>query len=448
MNRARIAVLGGGLAGITAALECADAGAEVTLYEARPRLGGATFSIRRGGHWLDNGQHVALRCCTAYRRLLVTLGTDRYLELQPRLSILVLDGAGNRATFGRTALPAPLHLAKALLSYRHLTLRERAAAARAVTALRRLDPADPRLDETTFGAWLRAHGQSREAIDRLWDLIALPTLNLHADDASLALAAFVFRTGVLDESDACDIGVPTVPLQRLHGEAAAAALRARGVRIRLRTKVERVHSAGEGFELQLRDGPERVDRVVSAVPPQVAAELLPPGIVSAEEAERLGTSPIVNVHLHYDRRVLDVPFAAAVGSPVQWLFDRTASSEVEHGQFLSLSLSGADEELTLTRARLVERSAKAIARMLPAAREAQLLDSAVTREPAATFRGSPGSARLRPPARTDLPGLALAGAWTDTGWPATMEGAVRSGSAAAAQVLSQPLFRRRLEEVA
>jgi squalene-associated FAD-dependent desaturase len=448
VTQARIAVLGGGLAGITAALECADAGADVTLYESRPRLGGATFSIRRGGHWLDNGQHVALRCCTAYRRLLVTLGTERFLELQPRLSILVLDGAGNRAVFARSALPAPLHLTRALLSYRHLSVRDRAAAARAVTALRRLDPADPRLDETTFGAWLRAHGQSREAIDRLWDLIALPTLNLHADEASLALAAFVFRTGVLDESDACDIGVPTVPLQRLHGEAAARALRARGVRIRLRTKVERVRIAGDGFDLHLREGTERVDRVVSAVPHHVAAELLPPGIVSADEAERLGTSPIVNVHLHYDRRVLDVPFAAAVGSPVQWLFDRTASSEVEHGQLVSLSLSGADEELGLTRARLVARSAKAIARMLPAARDAQLLDSAVTREPAATFRGAPGSARLRPPARTDLPGLALAGAWTDTGWPATMEGAVRSGTAAAAQVLAQPVFRRRLEVVA
>ncbi|HET7648891.1 MAG TPA: hydroxysqualene dehydroxylase HpnE [Gaiellaceae bacterium] len=441
-------MLGGGLAGITAALECADAGAEVTLYEARPRLGGATFSIRRGGHWLDNGQHVALRCCTAYRRLLVTLGTDRFLELQPRLSILVLDGAGNRATFGRTGLPAPFHLTKALLGYSHLSLRDRAAAVRAVTALRRLDPADPRLDETTFGAWLREHGQSPEAIDRLWDLIALPTLNLHSDDASLALAAFVFRTGVLDESDACDIGVPTVPLQRLHGEAAATALRAREVTIRMRTKVERVRPVDDRFELDLRDGPEQYDRVVSAVPHHVAAELLPSGIVSAEEAERLGTSPIVNVHLHYDRRVLDAPFAAAVGSPVQWLFDRTRSAEIEHGQLLSLSLSGADEELGLTRARLVERSAKAVARMLPEARTAQLLDSAVTREPAATFRGAPGSARLRPPARTDLPGLALAGAWTDTGWPATMEGAVRSGSAAAAQVLAQPVFRRNLEVVA
>jgi squalene-associated FAD-dependent desaturase len=442
MTRAKVAVVGGGLAGIAAAVACAEAGAEVELFEARPRLGGATFSIRRNGHWLDNGQHVALRCCTAYRRLLVTLGTERHLELQPRLSIPVLDGTGARATFGRTALPAPLHLAGALLGYRHLSVRERLAAARAVTALRRLDPGDPRLDDTTFGAWLRAHGQSEAAIDRLWNLIALPTLNLHADDASLALAAFVFRTGVLDESDACDIGVPTVPLQRLHGDAAAQALRERGVQIRLRTKVERVRPTDDGFELTLKDGPLRADRVVSAVPHQAAPELLPEGAVDAAEVERLGTSPIVNVHLHYDRRVLDLPLAAAVGSPVQWLFDRTGSSGVEQGQLVSLSLSGADRDLALTRARLVDRYAKAVARILPAAREARLLDAAVTREPAATFRGAPGSARLRPPARTDVRGLALAGAWTDTGWPATMEGAVRSGVAAAEVVLAQPVARR------
>jgi squalene-associated FAD-dependent desaturase len=442
VTAARIAVLGGGLAGITAALACADAGAAVTVYEARPRLGGATFSIRRNGHWLDNGQHVALRCCTAYRGLLSTLGTAHHLTLQPRLSIAVFDGAGARATFARTGLPAPLHLGRALLSYRHLSVRDRLAAAGAVTALRRLDPADPRHDETTFGDWLRAHGQSEQAIDRLWDLITLPTLNLRANDASLAVAAFVFRTGVLDESDACDLLIPSVPLQRLHGDAAATALRARGAEIRLRTKVEIVRRAGDGFELQLRDGPVRADRVISAVPHTVAAELLPPGIIDAADAERLGTSPIVNVHLHYDRRVLDEPFAAVVGSPLQWLFDRTASSGLEHGQLVSLSLSAAEQELDLTRARLVERAAKAIARMLAEARTAQLLDATVTREPAATFRAAPGSARLRPPARTDLPGLALAGAWTDTGWPATMEGAVRSGTAAAEQVLAQPVFRR------
>jgi uncharacterized protein with NAD-binding domain and iron-sulfur cluster len=153
----------------------------------------------------------------------------------------------------------------------------------------------------------------------------------------------------------------------------------------------------------------------------------------------------VNVHLHYDRRVLDAPLAAAVGSDVQWVFDRTRSAGVADGQLLSISLSAADAELRLTLAQLVDRSRTALAGMLPRARGANLLHSAVTREPAATFRAEPGTAALRPPARTAVPGLALAGAWTDTGWPATMEGAVRSGLAAAAEVLAKPRVRRPLE---
>src|SRR5581483_9570090 len=354
MTALRVAVVGGGLAGITAALECADAGADVTLFEARPRLGGATFSINRDGYMLDNGQHIALRCCTEYRRLLVTLGTAQHLELQPRPRILVLDGSGRRVTFARTALPAPLHLAGALLRYGHISPRERMLAVRAVAALRTLDPADPRLDTTTFGEWLRARGQSERAIERLWNLIALPTLNLDADDASLALATFVFRTGLIDESDACDLAVPAVPLSQLHGSPAADALRARGVHVRLRTRVERIRPGADGLELDLRDETVHADRVVAAVPHQAAPELLPQGLVAPETAAALGASPIVNVHLHYDRRVLDAPLAAAVGSDVQWIFDRTGSASVADGQLLSISLSAADAELRLTQAQLVE----------------------------------------------------------------------------------------------
>jgi len=447
MTALRVAVVGGGLAGITAALECADAGADVTLFEARPRLGGATFSINRDGYMLDNGQHIALRCCTEYRRLLVTLGTAQHLELQPRLRILVLDGSGRRVTFARTALPAPLHLAGALLRYGHISPRERLLAVRAVAALRALDAADPRLDTMTFGDWLRARGQSERAIERLWNLIALPTLNLDADDASLALATFVFRTGLIDESDACDLAVPAVPLSQLHGSPAADALRARGVTIRLRTRVERIRPGMDGLELDLRDETVHADRVVAAVPHQAAPELLPDGIVTPETAATLGASPIVNVHLHYDRRVLDAPLAAAVGSDVQWIFDRTGSASVADGQLLSISLSAADAELRLTQAQLVARSRAALAAMLPRARGATLLHSVVTREPTATFRATPGTAALRPPARTAVPGLALAGAWTDTGWPATMEGAVRSGLAAAAEVLAKPRARRPVDAV-
>ena len=444
MTDVRLAVIGGGLAGITAALDCADAGTAVTLFESRSQLGGATFSIERDGHRLDNGQHVALRCCTSYRALLSRLGVEHHLAMQPRLRIEVLASGGRTAVLDRTALPAPLHLGAALLRYRHLTPLDRVRAARAVMALRRLDPSDSRLDEQTFGTWLRAHGQSERAIECLWNLITLPTLNVHADDASLQLATFVFRTGLLDESDACDIGVPQVPLSQLHGEPAATALAERGVEVLLKTRVERVEQvAGGGFAVATGDGSPAFDRVVVAVPHHVAPALLPDGIVDAEALAKLGQSPIVNVHLHYDRRVLDLPFAAAVDSPVQWIFDRTASAGVEQGQLISISISGATREQELARDELVAESTRALATLLPRARGAQLLDATVTREPRATFRGAPGTARLRPPAATSMSGLALAGSWTDTGWPAPMEGAVRSGLAAASTVLATPDAARR-----
>jgi hydroxysqualene dehydroxylase len=439
----RVGVVGGGLAGITAALTCADEGASVVLLEALPRLGGATFSIERNGLTLDNGQHVALRCCSEYRRLLRRLGTDRFLELQPRLSIDVLDADGRAATFARSELPAPFHLLRALAAFGHLAPRERLSAARAVHALRSVDPADPAAETTTFGRWLRAHGQSTRAIDRLWDLIVLPTLNLHADDASLAAAAFVFRTGFLEASDACDLGVPTVPLGRLHGDAAAAALAASRVEVRLRTKVERIVPLEEGFELDVRGGSVTVDRVICAVPHDAAPGLVPDGVYTADAAALLGASPIVNLHLHYDRRVLRTPVAAAVGSPVQWIFDRTAAAGASDGQLLTLSLSAAEAEIGRPKEQIVAAAAAALERMLPRARRAVLLDAAVTRSPRATFRAAPGAGRLRPPARTSVPGLALAGAWTDTGWPATMEGAVRSGRAAARDVLTGPVRARR-----
>ena len=438
MRDLRVAVVGGGLAGLAAALECADAGATVTLFEARRRLGGATFSVRRNGYWLDNGQHVALRCCTSYRAFLRRLGVERHLEIQPRLKIPVLDRDGRLAVLARDALPAPLHLGRTLLRYRHLSFGERLAAVRAARALQALDPDDVRLDGRTFASWLRAHGQSERTITALWNLIALPTLNLDAQEASLLPAVKVFRTGLLDESDACDVGVPRIPLQHLHGDAAAAALHARRARIELGAEVKRVEPDGDGLRLDVGGAQETADAVVLAVPHFALPPLLPEGVVDPAAMAGLGTSPIVNVHLHFDRRVLFEPFAAALDSPVQWLFDRTSPSEVETGQLVSVSLSGAEQELAETQERIVERVRPALERLLPGARSATVLDASVTKEPRATFRASPGTAALRPGTRTGIAGLFLAGAWTDTGWPATMEGAVRSGVAAAQAALVQP----------
>jgi squalene-associated FAD-dependent desaturase len=430
----RIAVVGGGLAGLAAALESADAGAEVTLYEARRRLGGATFSVDRKGYWTDNGQHVALRCCVFYLGFLRRLGVENLLAMQPRLRIPVLREGTRVAWITRSSLPAPLHLVSSLLSYDPLSRRERLAALRAAAALRRLDPNDPRLDRFTFGDWLRAHGQSQRAIDALWNLIALPTLNMHADEASLAQAVQVFRTGLLDSADACDIGVAGAPLQQLHGDAAARALDAAGARVLVGTTVRAIEREPGGVRLLLDDGPDTAHAAIVAVPHYAAGELLPPGVVDDDLAE-LGTSPIVNLHLHYDRRVLAEPIAAALDSPVQWLFDRTAASGIDRGQLVVVSLSAASDEIAEPVETLRARFLPALERLLPAAREAEVLDFTVTREPKATFRAAPGTRRLRPSQRTDVPGLYLAGAWTDTGWPATMEGAVRSGLAAARAAL-------------
>jgi squalene-associated FAD-dependent desaturase len=414
-------VVGGGLAGIAAALELSDAGAEVTLLEARSRLGGATFSVERDGIWLDNGQHVFLRCCTEYIELLRRLGVESQVVLQERLSIPVLSPDGRRGRLERTGLPAPLHLARSILSLPFLTVLERVQVAPAALALGRLDLDDPALDEETFAAWLRRHGQSENAIAALWNLITLPAVNLPADEASLALGAKVFKTGLLERADAGDLGYAAVPLQRLHGDAAERALADAGVDVRLRATASSIDALD-------------ADCVVLAVPPNSAAALLPPGAID-EDPWELGASPIVNLHVVFDRHVTDLPFAAGFRTPVQFVFDRTGSSGLEHGQYLAVSISGAAGYESRSVGQLRDEFEPAIRALFPEAQVARVERFFVTREPEATFRGSPGSQRLRPGPRTRVPGLFLAGAWTDTGWPATMEGAVRSGRAAAQEAL-------------
>jgi squalene-associated FAD-dependent desaturase len=432
----RIAVVGGGLAGLAAAIECADGGADVTLYEARQRLGGATFSVDRKGHSIDNGQHILLRCCVSYGSFLRRLGVERLVAMQPRLHLPVLREGKKPALLSRAHLPAPFHLGPALFGYSPLRLRERVAAARAATALQRLDPEDPELDLVTFGDWLRAHKQSPRAIASLWNLIALPTMNVSADEASLAQAVQVFRTGLLDSAGACDIGVSTVPLQQLHGDAAAAVLEEAGARIVLGAPVRSIERELGGLRVVLDDGPDVAHAVIAAVPHHAAGDLLPPGAVDPDALAALGNGPIVNLHIHYDRRVLGELIAAALDSPVQWLFDRTQASGLERGQLVVVSLSDARTEIGEPVGALRERYLPALARLLPAAGAAEVLDFTVTREPRATFRPVPGTRRLRPGERTGVPGVYLAGAWTSTGWPATMEGAVRSGVVAARAALS------------
>jgi squalene-associated FAD-dependent desaturase len=387
----RVAVVGGGLAGLSAALDLVDAGHEVTVYEARPTLGGAVQTLpRREGDPEpppDNGQHIALGCFREYLRFLDRIGQSGSVRRLP-LELPVIDERGRAATIR----PSP----SALLRYRHISLGER------LRLLKALARWDDRPRGETFGDELRARGQSSRAVDRFWDVFIRPALNLRADDAAAEGGIFTVRTALLGERRDSDLILPTRPLGEMHGEAAGRALEAAGVSIET------------GVRIEDPDGLD-ADAVVLAIPPANS---------------ELRYSPIVSVHLWFGRRLLATPLAALLGSDAHWLFDRgrLTGHEPERGQYLTVVSSGAPELMELRGKELVDHIASELTGRLG---EAELLWSRVSREPNATIAVRPGSDAHRLGPETERPNVVRAGAWTATGWPPTMEGAIRSGRAAA-----------------
>jgi squalene-associated FAD-dependent desaturase len=418
----RFVVVGGGLAGLAAALDLVDSGATVTLLEARPTLGGAvqTLPPREGdpAPAPDNGQHVALGCCTEYLWFLERVG-QRAAVRRVRLAMPVIDERRRVANLGAGA--------SALLRYGHLSLGDRLRVGLVAQRLGRLRPDDH--DNETFGALLRRMSTSQAAIDRFWDVFIRPALNLPADEASAALGIFTVQTALLGPREASDLLLPTVPLGEMHGEAAARALEHAAATVRTRTRA----AALEPDAVVTGDG-ERVeaDGIVLALPVLDAAALL------GEPPPPLGDSPIVSVHLLFDRRLLEPPLAALLDSPAHWIFDRgrITGHQPDSGQYLTVVSSGVPELVGVRGRELVELMRAAIVERLG---PADLLWSRVSREPQATFAGTPGTLALRPGPQTGRPNVVRAGAWTRTGWPATMEGAIRSGRAAAKALLQTRL---------
>jgi squalene-associated FAD-dependent desaturase len=398
----RAAVVGGGLAGLAAALELVDAGADVTVYEARPTLGGAvqTLPEREGDPQPppDNGQHIALGCFTEYLRFLDRVG-EGGAYLRTRLALPVLDEHARRSDISPSLA--------GLLRYAHLPLRDRLRVP-VVTARCKLARARP---GESFGDVLRRLGATDLAVERFWDVFIRPALNLPADEVDADAGLFTVRTALLSGRGNADLVLPLKPLGWMHGDAAGRVL---GDRVRLEHKVESL------AELD-------ADAIVVATPPRESARLL------GEEPAQLEDSPIVSVHLWFDRPLLHTPLAALLGSDAHWVFDRGSLTghEPDRGQYLTVVASGVPELLEIRGRGLVERIAGQLTARLG---DAELLWSRVSREPYATIALRPGV--RRPGVETAQPHVVRAGAWTDTGWPATMESAVRSGRSAAQHLLS------------
>ena len=399
----KVAVVGGGLAGLAAAIDLLDAGVDVTVHEARPTLGGAvqTLPAREGDPEPppDNGQHIALGCFTEYLRFLDRVG-ESASYIRRRLALPVIGEDGSVATIGASLT--------SLLRYRHLPVGDRVRIAFTTTRLRTAQ-AQPR---ETFGALLRRLGENDATITCFWDVFIRPALNLRSDEVDAGAGLFTVRTALLGPRRNSDVVLPLKPLGAMHGEAAGRVL---GDRARVSERVESLDDLD-------------ADAVVVALPPRESARLL------GEQEPALEDSPIVSVHLWFDRQLLQPELAALLGSDAHWVFDRGAltGQPPERGQYLTVVSSGVPDLLEIRGIALVEQIADQLRERLG---DAGLLWSRVSREPYATIALRPGVER--PGMATGDPRVVRAGTWTDTGWPATMESAVRSGRTAARYVLAR-----------
>jgi len=449
----RAVVVGGGFAGVAAACRLAGEGHRPLLLERAPRLGGraASYADNEMGETVDYGHHVLMACCTATRGFLARISARDAVRFQPELRIPILC-EGQTSLLQSSLLPGPLHLALSLLRYRPLTMRDHLGVMRAGVALL-LRPGN---GNETFRAWLDRQGQSEASIERLWNPISIATLNAPVERVGVSAARQVFREGFLAPGGA-NIGLFAHPLSGVF-DRARTYLEQHEAEVRAGSGVSRILVEAHAVSgVELTDGEVmKCDAVVAAVPPDALQRILGDGDELAgilEPAARLEWSPIVDVHFWFDRPVMEEAFAMAIDSPIQAIFNLSANPPVDTAEesgtssspqllrpkgraaaHIVLSQSAADDWMTHSSEEIADLVLDALRALLPATREAACLHRRVIKHPRATFVPTPGSDALRPGARTPINGLFLAGDWTATGWPSTIEGAIRSGIIAAANV--------------
>jgi squalene-associated FAD-dependent desaturase len=437
-------IVGGGLAGLAAAVGLAGKDLDLTLVESRPRLGGraSSFPDPASGELVDNCQHVSMACCTNLADFCRRVGTSDLFRREP--GVLFLSPEGKYSTLEAGPLPAPLHLTGSFLRANYLTLAERLRVAYGLGRL--IFEKSPGTSEP-FDAWLRRHGQTERTIERYWATVLVSALNERLDRMDVGHARKVFVDGFLRDRSGYQMELPLVPLGELYGTRLETWLAEHGVKVRLTTGVRSVDLDEEGSVagVTLRTG-EAVpaDFVILAVPFDRVAGLLPesarPRLGGLDRLGEFQASPITGIHLWFDREVCPVDHVVTVGRLVQWVFNHTAlqgrRAGEGKGQYLQVVVSASYDLVAKDNAAIRDLVLDDLAAIWPASREAVLERWRVVTEHGATFAVRPGVDAIRPAQRTEVDGLFLAGDWTRTGWPATMEGAVRSGYKAAEGVLA------------
>jgi len=453
MSSKNVIVIGGGLAGLAAGVALADAGCRVRLFEQRPYLGGraTSYALPNGEH-VDNCQHVTLGCCTNLEDFYKRVGAAGKIKFFDRL--VFLDPQGMTGIMQADFLPAPVHMTGSFLFFAPLSYLDKLSIARALAAILFAGgrPKDAYASEPiSMFEWLRCRKQTPVAIERFWRVVLVSALNEELDRTDARFAIDVFWKAFLANRTGYRMGVPSVPLSELY-DGCRVAIEKKGGEVILRSPVRSLRFESGTLNAAIFDGAreEAADSFVLALPHDRIADLLPPEIRNANPAlrhlEKFKVSPITGVHLWFDREVTHESFITLLDTQTQWIFNKTAlygpepssadnATGKKTGQYLQLVISASYDLLRKSREEIIDVCLKEVRQALPHAREAQLVKATVIKEAAATFSPLPGVDHWRPAQETKTPGLFLAGDWTATGWPATMEGAVRSGYLVAEAVL-------------
>jgi squalene-associated FAD-dependent desaturase len=452
-----VAVVGGGLAGLSTACALSQSGYRVHLIERRPYVGGRASSYEHPGtgEVIDNCQHVLLGCCTNLIAFYKQLGVADRIRWFDRITFI--EPGGRQSLLRPGSLPSPMHNAVAFLQSSALSLSDKAAISRGMMSFLRGIPADGSED---FASWLTRHGQTRRAIDRFWNPVLVSALNEDLNLVSAHYAAMVFRTSFMQSEQAGWMGVPTIPLSELYSHAVRF-IEAHGGQVTLRNAVDNFayDERTRRWQIGFGGGNVEADAAVLAVPFESMQKLLPLLPAQANDAspslarklEHFQHSPITGIHLWFDREITDLDHAVLLDTTIQWMYNKTRlqpgrrriplnpaeglnGAPSDEGSYLELVVSASKALVPMSRQEIIDLAVRELAEFFPMVRQAKLVKAAVVKEVRATFSVTPGLDAFRPGPVTAWPGIFLAGDWTATGWPSTMEGAVRSGNLAAEAV--------------